>query len=35
MAYEIMDVLGINIDEFIAGVGTGGCFSGNSEIFKK
>lgn len=35
MAYEIMGVLGTNIDEFIAGVGTGGCFSGNSEIFKK
>lgn len=35
MAHEIMAVLGTNIDEFIAGVGTGGCFSGNSEIFKK
>lgn len=35
MAYEIMNVLGTNIDEFIAGVGTGGCFSGNSEVFKK
>jgi len=35
MAREIMDVLGTEIDEFIAGVGTGGCFSGNSEIFKK
>jgi cysteine synthase A len=32
---EIMAVLGKNIDEFIMGVGTGGCFSGNSEIFKK
>ncbi len=35
MAHEIMAVLGTNIDEFIAGVGTGGCFSGNSELFKK
>jgi cysteine synthase A len=34
MAREIMDVLGKDIDEFIAGVGTGGCFSGNSEVFK-
>ena len=35
MAKEIIDVLGNDIDEFIMGVGTGGCFSGNSEIFKK
>ncbi len=35
MAKEIMAELGSDIDEFIAGVGTGGCFSGNSEIFKK
>lgn len=35
MAEEIMAELGTNIDEFIAGVGTGGCFSGNSEIFKQ
>jgi cysteine synthase len=34
MAQEIMDILGNDIDEFIAGVGTGGCFSGNSEVFK-
>jgi len=34
MAREILDVLGKDIDEFIAGVGTGGCFSGNSEVFK-
>ena len=35
MAKEIIDVLGKNIDEFIMGVGTGGCFSGNAEVFKK
>jgi len=35
MAREILDVLGNNIDEFIMGVGTGGAFSGNAEVFKK
>jgi cysteine synthase A len=35
MAREIMDVLGHNIHEFIMGVGTGGSFSGNAEVFKK
>lgn len=35
MAKEIMDVLGQNIDEFIQGVGTGGSFSGNAEVFKQ
>lgn len=35
MAREIMDILGNEIDEFIMGIGTGGCFSGNSEVFKK
>jgi cysteine synthase A len=35
MAKEIIAVLGNRIDEFIMGVGTGGSFSGNSEIFKK
>lgn len=34
MAEEIMDELDGQIDEFIAGVGTGGCFSGNAEVFK-
>ena len=35
MAQEIINELGNDIDEFIAGVGTGGCFSGNAEIFKQ
>ena len=35
MAREIVDVLGTTIVEFITGVGTGGCFSGNSEVLKK
>ena len=34
MAGEIIDQLG-TFDEFIMGVGTGGSFSGNSEVFKK
>jgi cysteine synthase len=35
MAKEIITILGNEIDEFIMGVGTGGCFSGNAEILKK
>ncbi|HSK71356.1 MAG TPA: cysteine synthase family protein [Pyrinomonadaceae bacterium] len=35
MAREILDELGNDIDEFITGVGTGGSFSGNSEVFKE
>ena len=35
MAREIMNILGKNIDEFIMGVGTGGSFSGNAEVFKE
>lgn len=35
MAKEIISVLGNTIDEFIMGVGTGGAFSGNAEIFKQ
>jgi cysteine synthase A len=35
MARETIAILGNNIDEFIMGVGTGGCFSGNAEVFKK
>jgi len=35
MAAEIMEVLGNDLDEFVMGVGTGGSFSGNAEVFKK
>ena len=35
MAREIIGVLGKDINEFIMGVGTGGAFSGNAEVFKK
>lgn len=35
MAKEIIDALGTDIDEFITGVGTGGSFSGNAEVFKQ
>ena len=35
MAQEIIDILGKHIDEFIMGVGTGGCFSGNAERLKQ
>lgn len=35
MAREIIKELGNDIDEFIMGVGTGGCFSGNAEVLKK
>ena len=35
MAKEIINDLGKDIDEFIMGVGTGGCFSGNAEELKK
>lgn len=34
MAQEILNELGSQIDEFIVGIGTGGCFSGNAEILK-
>lgn len=35
MAYEILESMDYQIDEFIAGAGTGACFSGNAEVFKK
>lgn len=35
MAREVIAILGNTIDEFIMGVGTGGSFSGNAEIFKQ
>ena len=35
MANEILEELKGEIDEFVAGVGTGGCFSGNTEYFKE
>ncbi|HEY4111891.1 cysteine synthase family protein [Puia sp.] len=35
MAREIIRVLGKDIAEFLQGVGTGGCFSGNAEVFKE
>jgi cysteine synthase len=34
MARETIEVLGKEISEFIMGVGTGGCFSGNAEVLK-
>jgi cysteine synthase A len=35
MGKEILDALDNRVDEFIMGVGTGGCFSGNAEVLKK
>jgi cysteine synthase A len=35
MAREIMDALDSRFDEFVMGVGTGGCFSGNAMVFKE
>jgi cysteine synthase A len=35
MAKEIIGVLVTDIAEFIQGVGTGGCFSGNAEVLKE
>lgn len=35
MAEEIMEALDHHIDAFVAGVGTGGCFSGNAETLKE
>ena len=35
MAHEVLADLGGEFDEFIMGVGTGGCFSGNAAIYKE
>ena len=35
MAREVIHEIGTGIDEFIMGVGTGGAFSGNAEVFKQ
>lgn len=35
MAEEILDALDGRFDEWVMGVGTGGCFSGNAEVFKR
>ena len=35
MAREVIQEMGTGIDEFIMGVGTGGAFSGNAEVFKQ
>lgn len=35
MAKEIVNQLEGDVDEFIMGVGTGGCFSGNAEVLKE
>ena len=35
MAREIMDALEGRFDEFVMGIGTGGCFSGNAMAFKE
>jgi len=35
MAREIVDALNGKVDEFVMGVGTGGCFSGNAEYLKE
>ncbi len=35
MAEEILLTLDGKLDEFVMGVGTGGCFSGNSEVLKE
>ena len=35
MAREILAALDGRFDEFVMGVGTGGCFSGNAEVYKQ
>jgi cysteine synthase A len=34
MAAEVLAALDGRLDEFVMGVGTGGCFSGNAEVYK-
>jgi cysteine synthase A len=35
MAREVLEALDGRLDEFVMGVGTGGCFSGNAEVYKR
>lgn len=35
MAHEVLTALEGRLDEFVMGVGTGGCFSGNAEVYKE
>ncbi len=35
MAREVLAALDGRLDEFVMGVGTGGCFSGNAEVYKQ
>lgn len=35
MAREVLAALDGRLDEFVMGVGTGGCFSGNAEVYKR
>ncbi len=35
MAREVIEALGGTFDEFVMGVGTGGCFSGNAMVYKE
>ena len=35
MAAEVLTALPGRFDEFVMGVGTGGCFSGNAEVFRR
>ena len=35
MAREVLAELDGRLDEFVMGVGTGGCFSGNAEVYKR
>ncbi|MEO8362618.1 MAG: cysteine synthase family protein [Vicinamibacteria bacterium] len=35
MANEVIEALGGSFDDFVMGVGTGGCFSGNATVYKE